>query len=70
MLMLYLKKELVGAVSRNVLGWIHVKVAIRMGATDSLLEQLALAVLEALQLPTPAFIRDCSLGLMLTLAAQ
>jgi AraC family transcriptional regulator len=54
MLMLYLKKELVEAVSRNVFGRLHVKVAIRLGATDPLLEQLALAVLEALQHPTPA----------------
>jgi AraC family transcriptional regulator len=54
MLMLYLKKELVEAVSRKVFGRLHVKVAIRLGATDPLLEQLALAVLEALQHPTPA----------------
>ena len=54
MLMLYLKKELVEAVSRNVFRRPLVNVAIRLGATDPLLEQLALAVLEALQHPTPA----------------
>jgi len=60
MLMLYLKKELVETVNRNVFGRPHVNVAIRLGATDPLLEQLALAVLEALQHPTlastPAFV--------------
>jgi AraC family transcriptional regulator len=54
MLMLYLKKELVEAVSRHVFGRPHVKVAIRLGATDPLLEQLALAVLESLQHSAPA----------------
>lgn len=54
MLMLYVKKELVEAVNRDVFGRPNVKVAIRLGATDPLLEQLALAVLEALQHPTPA----------------
>ena len=60
MLMLYLKKELVEAVSKNVFGQSQVNVAIRLGATDPLLEQLALAILEALQHPTlattPAFV--------------
>ena len=60
MLMLYLKKELVEAVSKNVFGRSQVNVAIRLGATDPLLEQLALAILEALQHPTlattPAFV--------------
>ena len=60
MLMLYLKKELVDAVNKSVFGRPHVNVAIRLGATDPLLEQLALAVLEALQQPTlattPAFV--------------
>lgn len=60
MLMLYLKKELVEAVNKNIFERLHVKVATRLGATDPLLEQLALAVLEALQHPTtattPAFV--------------
>ena len=60
MLMLYLKKELVEAVNKNVFGRSRVNVAIRLGATDPLLEQLALAILEALQHPTlattPAFV--------------
>lgn len=70
MLMLYLKKELVEAVSQNVFGRSQVNVAIRLGATDPLLEQLALAILEALQHPTlattPAFVNT----LALTLATQ
>ena len=70
MLMLYLKKELVEAVSQNVFGRSQVNVAIRLGATDPLLEQLALAILEALQHPTlattPAFVDT----LALTLATQ
>ena len=60
MLMLYLKKELVEAVNKNVFGRAQVNVAIRLGATDPLMEQLALAILEALQHPTlattPAFV--------------
>ena len=60
MLMLYLKKELVEAVNKNIFGWLQMNLAIRLGATDPLLEQLALAILEALQHPTlattPAFV--------------
>jgi len=60
MLMLYLKKELVEAVNKNIFGRLQMSVAIRLGATDPLLEQLALAILEALQHPTlattPAFV--------------
>jgi len=60
MLMLYLKKELVEAVNKNIFGRLQMNVAIRLGATDPLLEQLALAILEALQHPTlattPAFV--------------
>ena len=60
MLMLYLKKELVEAVNKNIFGRLQTNLAIRLGATDPLLEQLALAVLEALQRPTlattPAFV--------------
>ena len=60
MLMLYLKKELVEAVNKNIFGRLQINLAIRVGATDPLLEQLALAILEALQHPTlattPAFV--------------
>ena len=60
MLMLYLKKELVEAVNKNIFGRLQMNLAIRLGATDPLLEQLALAILEALQHPTlattPAFV--------------
>ena len=60
MLMLYLKKELVEAVNKNIFGQLQMNLAIRLGATDPLLEQLALAILEALQHPTlattPAFV--------------
>jgi len=60
MLMLYLKKELIEEVNKEVFGRARVNLVIRLGATDPLLEQLALAVLEALQRPslgtTPAFV--------------
>jgi len=60
MLMLYLKKQLIEEVNKEVFGRSRVNLAIRLGATDPLLEQLALAVLEALQRPslgtTPAFV--------------
>jgi len=70
MLMLYLKKELIEEVNKEVFGRSRVNLAIRLGATDPLLEQLALAVLEALQRPslgaTPAFVET----LTHTFAAQ
>ena len=60
MLMIYLKKELVEAVNKNIFERLQVNLAIRLGAIDPLLEQLALAILEALQRPTlatpPAFV--------------
>ena len=60
MLMLYLKRELIDAVNKDVFGRSRVNLVIRLGATDPLLEQLALAVLEALQNPslatTPVFV--------------
>ena len=54
MLMLYLKRELNDAFNKDVLGRSRVNLVIRLGATDPLLEQLALAVLEALQNPSLA----------------
>jgi len=60
MLMLYLKKELVEAVNKDIFGRLQMDLEIRLGATDPLLEQLAWAILEALQQPTlsttPAFV--------------
>lgn len=53
MLMIYLRHETLEQISNEVFGRIGVRIALRLGATDPLLEQLAIAVLHALQQPDP-----------------
>jgi AraC family transcriptional regulator len=51
MLMLYLRHELLTQTSWDVFGRDGLQIALRLGATDPLLEQLAMAVLHAVQAP-------------------
>ena len=70
MLMLYLRHDMVENVSNEVFDREGVQIEPRLGATDPLLEQLALSVLQTLRQPEPM---DTALyvdGLALAIAAQ
>ena len=53
MLMIYLRHDMLEQISSEVFGRANVQIALRLGATDPLLEQLALAVLRTLQQSEP-----------------
>lgn len=53
MLMIYLRHDMLEQISSEVFGRPGVQIALRLGATDPLLEQLALAVLRTLQQSEP-----------------
>lgn len=70
MLMLYLRHDMVESVSNEIFDREGVQIEPRLGATDPLLEQLALSVLQALQQPEPMATALYVDGLALTIAAQ
>lgn len=70
MLMLYLRHDMVEEVSNEVFDRQGVQIEPRLGATDPLLEQLALAVLQALRQPGPMASALYVDGLALTFASQ
>lgn len=70
MLMIYLRHEMLEQISSEVFGREDVQIALRLGATDPLLEQLALAVLRALQQPDPLATNLYVDGLATAIGAQ
>ena len=70
MLMIYLRHDMLERISREVFGHKEVQIALRLGATDPLLEQLALAVLRTLQQPDPMATNLYIDGLAMSIGAQ
>jgi AraC family transcriptional regulator len=70
MLMLYLRHDMVESVSNEIFDREGVQIEPRLGATDPLLEQLSLAVLQTLRQPEPMATALYVDGLALTIAAQ
>lgn len=70
MLMIYLRHEMLEQISSEIFGRKGVQIALRLGATDPLLEQLAIAVLHALQQPGPLATRLYVDGLANAIGAQ
>ena len=70
MLMIYLRREMLEEMSREVFGRKGVQIALRLGATDPLLEQLAIAVLRTLQQPDPLVTNLYVDGLAMAIGAQ
>lgn len=70
MLMIYLRHDMLERISSEVFGCKGVQIALRLGATDPLLEQLALAVLRTLQHPDPMATNLYIDGLAMSIGTQ
>lgn len=70
MLMIYLRHDMLERISSEVFGCEGVQIALRLGATDPLLEQLAIAVLRTLQQPDPLATPLYIDGLAMSIGAQ
>lgn len=70
MLMLYLRHDMLEQTSSEIFGRDGMQIALRLGATDPLLEQLAMAVLRAVQQPDTMTTSLYVDGLAMMIAAQ